>query len=364
MNPTEIHTIYGSDPLYMTQTLLSHIAIERELTPDMQIGIKPNLVLASPAVSGATTHPEIVEGIIRYLQSKGFRRLIILEGSWVGANTREAFQVCGYEAISRKYGVPLIDLKGDAAEERRAGEMSIKVCRTALAVDYLINVPVLKAHCQTELTCALKNLKGCLPDSEKRRFHSMGLHKPIAHLGAILKPGLNLVDAIAGDLTFEEGGNPVQMDRIFAGKDAVLVDAYAASLLGYAPADIAYIPMAQRMGAGSADLAKAVFIEYEEEKKRAGRFQPSGRAKKLAGRVVAQEACSACYGSLIHALHRLDETGRLGDLRGKVCIGQGFRGQRNGGIGVGACTAGFTNTVGGCPPTARSIGAFLEQQCK
>ena len=70
MNPTEIHTIYGSDPLYMTQTLLSHIAIERELTPDMQIGIKPNLVLASPAVSGATTHPEIVEGIIRYLQSR------------------------------------------------------------------------------------------------------------------------------------------------------------------------------------------------------------------------------------------------------------------------------------------------------
>ena len=238
MNPTEIHTIYGSDPLYMTQTLLSHIAIERELTLDMQIGIKPNLVLASPAVSGATTHPEIVEGIIRYLQSKGFHRLIILEGSWVGANTREAFRVCGYEAISRKYGVPLIDLKGDAVEDRRAGEMSIKVCRTALAVDYLINVPVLKAHCQTELTCALKNLKGCLPDTEKRRFHSMGLHKPIAHLGAILKPGLNLVDAIAGDLTFEEGGNPVQMDRIFAGKDAVLVDAYAASLLGYAPADI------------------------------------------------------------------------------------------------------------------------------
>ena len=127
---------------------------------------------------------------------------------------------------------------------------------------------------------------------------------------------------------------------------------------------IAYISIAQRMGAGSADLAKAVFIEYEEEKKRAGRFQPSGRAKKLAGRIVAQEACSACYGSLIHALHRLDETGRLGDLPGKVCIGQGFRGQRNGGIGVGACTAGFTNTVGGCPPTARSIGAFLEQQCK
>jgi uncharacterized protein (DUF362 family) len=364
LNPSEIHVIYGNDPLQMTQKLLTSIGLERELKSDMQIGIKPNLVLASPAVSGATTHPEIVEGVIRYLQSKGFRRLVILEGSWVGADTREAFRVCGYEAISQQYGVPLIDLKGDSSEARRSGEMSIKVCRTALSLDYLINVPVLKAHCQTELTCALKNLKGCLPDSEKRRFHSMGLHKPIAHLGTILKPGLNIVDAIAGDLTFEEGGNPVQMDRIFAGKDAVLVDAYAASLLGYAPSDIAYIPMAQSLGVGSADLGQAVFVEYDEEKKQSCRFQPSGRAKKLAERVQAKEACSACYGSLIHALHRLDEAGGLGRLRGKICIGQGFRGQTCAGVGVGACTAGFSNTVGGCPPTAKSISEFLAQQCK
>lgn len=330
----------------------------------MLIGIKPNLVLPSPASSGATTHPEIVEGIVCYLQAKGFRRLMILEGSWVGASTQESFRVCGYETISRKYGVPLADLKKDPVEERRSGDMVINVSRTALSVDYLINVPVLKAHCQTDLTCALKNLKGCLSDSEKRRFHSMGLHKPIAHLGAILKPGLNLVDAISGDLTFEEGGNPVQMDRIFAGKDAVLVDAYAASLLGYAPSDIAYIQMAQRLGVGSADLAKAILQEYGEENKRAGRFQPSGRARKLAEKVVAKEACSACYGSLIHALHRMDQAGGLHRLREQVCIGQGFRGQVCSGIGVGACASGLTSSIGGCPPTARSISVFLEQQLK
>ena len=34
------------------------------------------------------------------------------------------------------------------------------------------------------MTCALKNLKGCLPDREKRRFHALGLTKPIAALGA------------------------------------------------------------------------------------------------------------------------------------------------------------------------------------
>ena len=33
-----------------------------------------------------------------------------------------------------------------------------------------------------EMTCALKNCKGCLPDREKRRFHAEGLMEPIAAL--------------------------------------------------------------------------------------------------------------------------------------------------------------------------------------
>ena len=58
------------------------------------------------------------------------------------------------------------------------------------------------------MTCALKNLKGCLPDREKRNFHSDGLMKPIAALGAFLKPALVIVDSICGDLNFEEGEIP------------------------------------------------------------------------------------------------------------------------------------------------------------
>ena len=33
-------------------------------------------------------------------------------------------------------------------------------------VDFLINVPVMKGHCQTKITCALKNMKGLIPNSE------------------------------------------------------------------------------------------------------------------------------------------------------------------------------------------------------
>ncbi|HHX50460.1 MAG TPA: DUF362 domain-containing protein, partial [Clostridia bacterium] len=150
------------------------------------IGIKPNLVVAQPADWGATTSPDLVRGVIKHLRSWGFERLVILESSWVGDSTKKAFKVCGYEEISREFNIPLLDLKDDDYREFTAGDMKIKVCRKVTEVDYLINMPVLKAHCQTGITCALKNLKGCIPDAEKRRFHRYDLHYPIACLSKII----------------------------------------------------------------------------------------------------------------------------------------------------------------------------------
>lgn len=360
----QIHVIYGDNPRQMVKKILSAINLAQHLTTGMHVGIKPNLVVAKEASSGATTTPAIIEGIIEYLQANGIDKISVLEGSWVGDSTKQAFKVCGYTEIAKKYGVFLHDLKDDNFIIKSLGELDIKVCKKPLNVDFLINVPVLKAHCQTKLTCALKNLKGCIPDSEKRRFHKLGLIKPIAYLGKALTPDITIVDAIAGDLTFEEGGNPVPMDRIFAGSDPVLVDAYAAWLLGYSPADIEYISLAEQIGVGSADLTNAEIIEHNPELKKCSQFKPSNRAKQLARKVVAQEACSACYGSLIHALQRLDENGTLRLLKKPIYIGQGYQSQHMDGLGIGHCTGLCTDHLPGCPPTAKSIVDFLEKNLR
>lgn len=362
LDKKEIHVIYGNKPLNMVKEVLKSVEIEKDLTSEMLIGIKPNLVVARPSKEGATTSPEIVEGIIQYLQEKGFNKIIILEGSWVGDSTKRAFNVCGYEDISKKYNVPLYDLKDDSYEIKSVGDLDIKVCKKALEVDYLINVPVLKAHCQTLFSCALKNLKGCITDSEKRRFHSLGLFKPIGHLAKALKCGLIVVDAIAGDLTFEEGGNPVQMDRIIIGKDPVLVDTYSASLIGYTKEDIAYIGIAEDLGVGSSDLTSAKIIEHDTGLKNGSKFRPSNKAKKLSEKVTEKNACSACYGSLIHALQRLEDKGKLKRLKDKIYIGQGYRTKQLDGIGIGSCTANCSRNIKGCPPTAADILEFLESQ--
>lgn len=363
MTNKELHVIYGKQPGKMVYEILEKMEIAKQLTPDMAVGLKPNLVVAKEASSGATTTPAIVEGVIRYLQDHGIKNIAILEGSWVGDNTKTAFEVCGYKELARRYQVSLYDLKDDSFVVVKVGDLDIKVCKKITELDYLINMPVLKAHCQTLMTCALKNLKGCITDGEKRRFHSLGLTKPIGYLGKAVVPNLTIVDALNGDLTFEEGGNPVEMDRIIAGYDPVLIDAYAAELLGYRIDEIKYIPVAERMGVGSTDLASMKLYEYDMGYKKSGQFKPSGKARRLAQKVEQQEACSACYGSLIHSLQRLEDNGLLNRLKAKIYIGQGFRGKKMDGLGIGNCTGNCQAHVPGCPPKAKDIVEFLEKNC-
>lgn len=359
MNNKDIYIIYGCTPKSMVNEILNYIHIEDDIKKDACIGIKPNLVVAKPSNSGATTSPELVAGVIEYLQSKGFNNIVILEGSWVGERTSRAFKACGYEELSKRYGIPLIDLQNDSYTEYKINNMKINICKKVMELDYLINMPVLKGHCQTNMTCALKNMKGCIPDFEKRRFHTLGLHKPIAYLNKLIKQNLVIVDGIMGDLNFEEGGNPVRMNRIFVGKDPVLIDTYAAQLMGFKFDDVQYIKMAEMTGVGSTDISNAAVFELNNDKDSV-KIKPSGKAQLMSKYICENNACSACYGSLIHALQRLNECGLLRNLNSKLYIGQDYKGKSCEGIGIGSCTSGFERFVAGCPPKAKDIIEYFE----
>lgn len=359
MNKNDLFVIYGDAIPDMVYALLTRADAAAGIPKGARIGLKPNLAVAKRADSGATTHPEIVEAVIVYLREHGFGDIRIIESSWIGDSTKRAYQLCGYGELSEKYGVPLVDVKEDGYVAHKVEGVSVEMSRQVMELDYLINFPVLKGHCQTSLTCALKNMKGCISDRSKREFHSLGLHKPIACLNKIRCADLVLADALNGDLDFEEGGNPVPMNRLLLARDSVLLDSYAAVLIGYRPEDIAYIPMAERLGVGSAGLDGANIVELNKDPLRAAPMR-SGRARRLGSRVRQEQACSACYASLIHGLARLDERGRLSRLPGEIFIGQGYRGRREKGVGIGNCAAGCSRSLPGCPPRAADIVDFLE----
>ncbi len=353
MKKNEILRIYGTDYKQNTISLLQEADLA-SLIPSKttRIGIKPNLVSPTVASWGGTTHPEVVAGIIEYLQAAGFSDLVIAEGSWVGDRTEEAFEVCGYNVLSEKYNVPLADVQKLGYHTQDCAGMKLLLSDCVREIDFMINVPVLKGHCQTKITCALKNMKGLIPNKEKRHFHAMGLHKPIAHLSTGIRQDFIVVDHICGDLDFEDGGNPVVRNCIMAGRDPVLIDTLVCRLLHVDPADVPYIPLAAALGSGSMDLANAVIRTLGEEM--AEDLPRERKIVALQDAVEEVDSCSACYGYLIPALDKLKEEGLLEKLTEKICIGQGWRG-KNGPLGVGNCCSGFDHCIKGCPPLEDQI---------
>lgn len=197
----------------------------------------------------------------------------------------------GNHEVCRRYGVPFYDLKSDKTRSVSTPLRPMDVCCRALDADFLINLPVLKGHCQTDMTCALKNLKGCIPDREKRRFHSEGFIKPIAALAAALKPGLVIVDSICGDLNFEEGGNPVHTNRMYLGTDPVQLDAYGCKLMRLSLDEVPYIGLAERWGAGFTSLGSATTGRSPSARAgRANHFPASGSGTAAPARRGASKA--------------------------------------------------------------------------
>lgn len=342
----------GNDGKAMAARLLEAIKPETGLKSDAQIALKPNLVVAKGWKSGATTNPAVCEAAIEYFFERGYRNICIIESSWLGCDTKHAFSVCGYDALSGKYGVELVDVKKDEYETRSYDGLSVEISKRALGADLLINLPLIKGHCQTKVTCALKNMKGLISDREKRRFHAMGLDKPIAYLGKMIAPTLTIADGIYTDPGFEEGGNPRSMDVMAAGTDSVLIDAYAAKLLGYRPYDIEYISIAERIGLGSADLGGADIINVTGGGSVEEQTADSGELEAAKAHIEERDACSACYANTVSALMQLARQYGLGDMR--ICVGQGFKG-KSGELGAGNCTLGFARCIKGCPPSAEAI---------
>ena len=364
MNKNQIVMIHGTDFIQMTIELLDAIRLDELIGGrNKRIALKPNILHADTAENGAVTHPELVEGVLLYLQKHHFSNVCVMEGAWAVARTSQAVETSGIADVCRKYGVPFIDLQKDSSYICDACGMQLKLCSEVSKTDFMINLPVLKGHCQTHITCAMKNAKGVIPNSEKRRYHTLGLHKPIAHLNTVLPPQLVLVDNICGDLNFEEGGNPVVMNRIFACSDPVLCDAYVCECIGYSVDDVPYIRIAEQLGVGNADVSQAEFILLNEPSETPPNLHASGRIRNLEKYTDARDACSACCGSLVYALDRLESKGTTRRKQEKICVGQGWK-NHSGKIGIGNCTKNCQKHLPGCPPKARDIVHFLTENWK
>ncbi len=217
--------------------------IDDLIKPGMKVLLNPSWVAPPCEVeAGCITHPDVTRAVAEIVKELGARP-IIAESSAVGVDTEKVIDGSGYRLL-REEGYELIDLKKTRTVMMpvpSAGKVfaEIEIFEPVKEADVIISLPKLKTHDQTEITCAIKKLKGLLSDKYKRLMHQEGLFEGVVDLLSAVKPRLAVVDA-----TYcQEGvgpvfGRPVEMDLIVAGKDLVAVDAVCGRIIGYGPEEV------------------------------------------------------------------------------------------------------------------------------
>jgi len=359
-----VFIIYGNQVESMIRNLLEKTGAMDRLRPDDTVMIKPNLLVSREKWVGINTDPRVVEALVKSLKDRGVQHITVGDGSGMGYSAAKAFEYCGYKDMASRYGLRLVDLERDEFVKKPVGIegpfKSLEIARTVLECDFLINVPLMKAHNETLITCSLKNLKGALPRSMKSAFHGVNLHKAIAQLNSVLIPNLIVVDGLQGDLHSESGHDPVAMDRILLGTNPVEIDSVVADTLGYKPRDIRHIAYSADGGLGTCDLKK-IRIQSLNRPSEVKRFSPPTHySKRFPCSISAEGACCTCMGNFIFALERLNEKGLLSD-RLSFFIGQNPKiptRKKALTIAVGQCASKQERAdlcINECPPTASNI---------
>jgi uncharacterized protein (DUF362 family) len=227
--------------------------------------VKPNAKNQSPPGYGIVTDPRVVEACVRLAFDAGAAKVAIADGAAypTGAyDTLAAFQTMGIVDIARRWDVDLVDLNSyDSVELDVTDGVAldrVRVGRSVIDADVVVNVPVLKTHRGTLLSACLKNIGvGCATREEKKRLHRCGIEAALVDVYALVKPRFHVVDgivALEGDGPNLPPGKAKPLGVVVAGSDGLAVDTVCAAIMGVPPTRVKHLQLARAQGLGNGDL--------------------------------------------------------------------------------------------------------------
>lgn len=249
---------------YLLDSVLDNGSLIKE---GMTIFLKTNALAPHPASKAITTHPSVVQAVIRYLKKYNVR--IIVGDNPATKEMSLVYKVNGTQKVVDEESVELAnnsDLKViNSPNYTRYKDFNVS--RQIVEADILINLPKLKTHGLAYFTGAEKNLFGLIYGLEKAQWHvksstPLEFGEAIADLYGAIKHEMkdkilvNLMDGIEG-LEGEgpsTGGNKKEANVLLASKDAVALDRVAMEItkLDYKKSFISIIT--NNRGLGEFDL--------------------------------------------------------------------------------------------------------------
>lgn len=222
-----------------------------------KVFIKPNVLRAAAPEEAITTHPAVLEAVVRAVQARNPAAIVVGDNGGLmayGAN-EASFERCCLTAASlghyKNIGLDAVEIPFDQAY---GGKVSIS--KDIAEADVFISLPKFKTHGLTCLTGAIKNSYGLLLGAQKAQFHKLSggpaeFHAVLPQVYALRVPDLVIMDAVLG----MQGNGPASTDlryigRILASDNGVALDAVMARMMGVEPAKLGFLLKAKAMGLG------------------------------------------------------------------------------------------------------------------
>lgn len=344
--------------------------------------IKPNIAYEIKPGETEVTDPRVSKAIYDILQAKGAKPLIG-ESSASGVDGEAAFKASGYYKLKNE-GYEVINLKDGKTKPILIDNPKASVVKKVKAwpiikeVDAIISVPVIKTHDHLPATLSLKNMKGLMPDTEKKKFHNKyGLSEAIADLNLVVRPHMVIVDGIfcrqgLGYPWSEE----IELDLILAGKDPVAVDTVVLQIMGIDPAQQTHAVLAERLGIGTMDMNR-IDVVGENINNVKTPFKSGVEALQSIlnlhdFKLISDEkTCTGCRGMMFYFLKGMAEQGNLDQIRQfTFVLGKHDtlpkevldKLDKEKTVFIGVCTEQYKDLglyVPGCPPLASDVTSVI-----
>jgi uncharacterized protein (DUF362 family) len=220
--------------------------------------LKPNAAWDRTPELGATTHPEVVAALVALCKKAGAGKVIVADRTCHDA--KKSFESSGILVAAQKEGAEVLyeDLTYTARTFGGEGMKEWSLLDLYIKADKVINVPVVKHHGLSRMTCAMKNWFGAV--GGKRALLHADIHTTVADLAAACRPSLTVVDATRILLDNGPTGGSLEdvktMDMVAAGYDQVACDAWACTLMDMKWTDLGYLKKAAERKIGETDLAR------------------------------------------------------------------------------------------------------------
>lgn len=232
----------------------TQLDILSDLTPNMKVLLKPNLIMAKKPDAPVTTHPLIVKSVARWLQEHGITNIVIGEssgGPFTAEYMKTIYHTCGmYEAepyakLNMDFGFQSVNAPEGFVNH------SFNIINAIAEADYIINLPKLKTHAMTGYSGGIKNLFGSVPGLQKPQLHYRfpdieDFSNMLLELSLVVKPQITLIDAIdAMEGNGPTGGTSHPLHMLLASQDMYTQDYFAATLMGLEPEEIVMLRQAK-----------------------------------------------------------------------------------------------------------------------